>query len=398
MNDEIEISKEEEERILRENEDLLRKLMGEGEPEHRQRRTRKQAKEAGAITDANMPQNLALPTMSEYQNALSLLDDNPVAHLQRISQDMANNLRYENCVLYFDGMPTATAAMLVDRDKSRDLSKLDLITLRGLYSIILADVFKSLDPLNPDAWIAKIRDPQFLTHNVSLYLPDFLKMQGYKPNGSSDGITFARNIIMSYQTVLGIMGGTKNPSIYPVMLYTGYDADSNIVTFTSPYMNVLIMRMLYQSVQRDRQGKPKLTTSGKPFMLPTHSYLVKSSIMKEKNKRAVEIVCIIVTLIEQAGDNIPHISAQTIIDRVPDLKDALETATKPSNKNLILKRAFSKAWELLKTQTGLEKAYRNIVLPDPKDPKNIPTGRTLDMVFEFPHDGKIKKAKNNNIL
>ena len=145
------------------------------------------------------------------------------------------------------------------------------------------------------------------------------------------------------------------------------------------------MKMAQASIQRDRQGRPKLSNSGKPFVLPSHTYLVKSSIAKERNKRASEIVCIVTTLIEQAGDNTPHIMAQTIVDRCPDLKNALEVA-KPADANKALKRAFSKAWELLQTQTDLQKAYKNIQFPDA-----IPTCGTLDMVFEFPHDGKIKR-------
>lgn len=38
--------------------------------------------------------------------------------------------------------------------------------------------------------------------------------------------------------------------------------------------------------------------------------------------------------------------------------------------------------------------YKNIQIPDPKDKdfkeKYIPTMGTLDMVFKFPHEGKIK--------
>ena len=89
------------------------------------------------------------------------------------------------------------------------------------------------------------------------------------------------------------------------------------------------------------------------------------------------------------------------------LKQSLENTSDTSNQNKILKRAFSKAWELLVTQTDLSVKYKNIQLPiipnssikDPKEKKRlerefrtkwIPTMSNLDMVFEFPHEGKIK--------
>ena len=64
----------------------------------RKNRTRKQAQQSGAITA--LPKELALPTLKPYQNAISTVND-PVAHLQPIISDLADNLRFENGVLYF---------------------------------------------------------------------------------------------------------------------------------------------------------------------------------------------------------------------------------------------------------------------------------------------------------
>ena len=97
-------------------------------------------------------------------------------------------------------------------------------------------------------------------------------------------------------------------------------------------------------------------------------------------------------VIEQAGNNTPHITARNIIYRNPLLKQALEKAKNNRSRNIVLQRAFSKAWELLKTHTDILAKYKNIQLPDASDPKCIPTLNTLDMVFEFPHKGKIKNG------
>ena len=142
-----------------------------------------------------------------------------------------------------------------------------------------------------------------------------------------------------------------------------------------------------------RENRVKLADPDKNAgMLPSYSYIPNMKLAKEKNQRAVEIVCIVMVVIEQAGNNTPHITARNIIYRNPLLKQALEKAEDNRRRNMYLKRAFSKAWELLKTHTDILEKYKNIKLPDASDPKSIPTINTLDMVFEFPHKGKIKNG------
>lgn len=354
----------------------------------RQNRTRKQAENQGAIIQ--MPEQLAITTLIPYQDAMSIVD-NPAAHLQPITQALADNLRFEEGTLYFQGMEASRINLMEYYDKRpQAVSELDLPTLRALYSVILQELREAAE--NPDEIMARAKDPKYLSHSVRLYLPDVLKMLGYKPNGSHDGATYAVAKIMRYNRILGVMEEKANGRIYkshyPVMLFVGHNGKDNTIEFASPYINKLVMTILHASIQRNKAGEPKLRSNGKPFMLPSHSYLIKTSIAKERNKRAVEIVCIIVTLIEQAGDGgTPHIKARTIIDRCPDLKNALEAASS-GNKSLILKRAFTRAWVLLDKQTRLTETYKNI-----KFPTAVPTASTLDMVFEFPHDGKIKPEK-----
>ena len=150
-------------------------------------------------------------------------------------------------------------------------------------------------------------------------------------------------------------------------------------------MTELIKRIYNVSIRKDKKGLPKLKKNGDPLLIASHSYLVKTGIVKERNKRAAEIVMVVVTTIEQAGNTIPHLKASTIVERVPQLQQAINNAKAQADKNKTLKRAFSKAWELLDTQTTLKEKYPTISLPDPHNPKNIPTMKTLDMVFEFPH-------------
>ena len=151
-------------------------------------------------------------------------------------------------------------------------------------------------------------------------------------------------------------------------------------------MNYVIKTIYNLSIRKTKDGKPKLKKNGTPLMLPSHSYMIDSSITKERNKAAAENVVILVTLIEQAGDNIPRIKASTLIERNVQLADRLESAANPRT---LLNRTFIRTWALLREKTRLTEVYKDIQLPDPKDPAAIPTMKTLDnVVFSFPHNGK----------
>lgn len=369
-----------------------------GRTDGRTLRTRRQAEQAGAIT--SMPKTLAIPTLPPYQNAMMPIK-NPTAYLQPITEALAHGLMYKDGVLYFNGQPAVGFDLTKFYDHDRKaVSGLDLPTLWALYSIVL----KEIEPIakDPEKAAALAKDRQFLGHHFDLYVPKFLEMLGYTPRGRGQAdVAFAIAKVSSYEHLLGIIkewGFREFNSPYPVVTFMGYDDKTNCIHVSCPYLNILVQTIIKTSIKTDKKGEPKLKRNGKPMMKPANSYLIKRGICKERNVRAVIIVGIVVTLIEQAGSprkgrtdpewddpSVPSISARTIIERCPDLKEALDTAKTSSDKNKILKRAFSKAWELLRTHTYLTKAYKEIKLPT-----TIPTASNLDMVFEFPHKGKIK--------
>ena len=337
-------------------------------------RTRNAAGEVVELTGT-----IPIITNSEYQYAMTLNPDEK-AHMQLLKLEKNEELDFKDGTLYFKKIP-ASRVDLVKLYTKEGISSLDLHTLRYLYGIILKNIQRDLPDMN--------KESELTGYTVKIYLPDLMRMLGLKSNTSKDMTKAVVDKIYSYHNILGLMTeyamGRTFHSEYPVMLYHGYDDKNNTVYFSSPYMNKIIKEVLGASVLKDKFGKTRLSKKGLPLLAPSHSYLIKSSLANEKNKRAAEIVAIVVTMIEQAGNNIPHIKVQTIIDRHPDLQIALENAS-PSDKNKVLKRAFSTAWKFLDKHTTLKETYRNIKLDQP-----IPTMRTLDMVFEFPHDGKIKK-------
>ena len=337
-------------------------------------RTRNAAGELVELTEV-----IPIITNSAFQFAMTLNPDEK-AHLQLLKLEENEELDFKDGKLYFKKIP-ASKVDLVKLYTREGISSLDLQTLRYLYGIILKNIQRDLPKMT--------KESELTSYAVKIYVPDLMRLLGLKANTSKDMVEYLINKIYSYHNILGIMEvhalGRTFHNEYPVMLYYGYDEKTNTIYFSSPYMNKIIKEVLGASVLRDKFGNPRLSKKGVPLLAPSHSYLIKSSLASEKNKRAAEIVSIVVTVIEQAGKNIPHIKAQTIIDRHPDLQMALEKAT-PADKNKILKRAFSAAWKFLDKHTTLKETYRNIKLDQP-----IPTYKTLDIVFEFPHEGKNKK-------
>ena len=105
----------------------------------------------------------------------------------------------------------------------------------------------------------------------------------------------------------------------------GYDAAKNTISFASPYLNHIVKTIYDALLLRHKNGNLKKYRSGKS---PNHFYLIKSSIVKEHNKAAVENVRIIVQVIEQAGSTgTHHIKASTLVGRSEVLKFRLRNSS-----------------------------------------------------------------------
>lgn len=336
-------------------------------------RTKEKARQTGAIVEA--PKTLAIPTLQNYQYSMSLYQ-NGGAYLQPLSS--TDGLKFKNGRMYFDGakMKEVSEVELQNMKTKEGIENIDLSTLRIFYSIILtqfeATSFKSLQDV------------------LTMSVPTLAEYIGLQSNLNKKDIARVIEKTQSYHNVIGVLHGTRNgkpvQSLYPVLNFEGYNDKTNTISFSSPYMNYVIKTVYNLSIRKTKDGKKKLKKNGDPLRLPSHSYLIDSSIAKERNKAAVENVVIIVTLIEQAGDNIPRIKAKTIIERNVQLAERLSES---KNQAQLLKRTFVKTWQLLRDNTKLRDAYKEIELPSPDDPAFIPTPKTLEeMVFSFPHKGK----------
>ena len=326
---------------------------------------------------AEIPSKMPLITNATWQNAMTYNDDD-TAYLQPLSS--VEGLTYENGRLILGGLP-ATAAQIKHLYTKDNIENFDLPLLRVFYAVILNQFAKT--------W----KEDKSVDEVITIYYPDLAKQIGKGSNISRNDVEKTISSILSFRNIIGIT--EKGNNILPVLVYLGEDREKNTISFASPYMLKVIKDLSKASVRKSKQGLDIVNKNGMPKMLPAYTYIPDMALAKEKNKKAVEIVCIVVTTIEQAGSHgTPHISAKTIIERNPLLKRSIDNAASASNKNKFLERAFSKAWELLRTKTDILERYKNIQLPNPKDKdfklNYIPTMSTLDMVFEFPHEGKIK--------
>lgn len=165
--------------------------------------------------------------------------------------------------------------------------------------------------------------------------------------------------------------------------------ENGYITFASPYMNKILKTLIKENTVEIKREKKK-------YIAPHYSYLVHSDVAAERNKTAVEIVVVLVTLLHQRGEDkkkgttTAHISISEIIDKIPLLNEAIDEQKDTSNKNKILKRAFTKAYELLKTKTDV---YEYFI--DFKISEIMPTISTIDDVIKMIHKGVNKNYKND---
>lgn len=326
-------------------------------------------KKTAGETD-EVPGYLPVITNRKYRDAMGF-NYNSSAYLQILSDE--GRLTYKNGTSSMKGFP-ATFEKIKGYCTDEGIEKIHIPLLMALYGILLEKFLPS-------------PETHGLNEMAVVYYPDLARKTRKSNTGAKD-IAAVRNAMEKLGNIVGIInGGQKGSDILPVLYGYDYDKDTNTIRFASPYIARVIKEIYKTSIRKDKNGSPVKNGNGKLKMLPAYSYLIDISMENERNKKAVEIVLIIVALIEQAGKHTPHIRAKTIVERSSLLNQGLKNQP-VQKKNFMLKRSFSKAWELLRSKTRLSGVYRDIELPDPEDPEYIPTSSTLGMAFRFPHKGK----------
>lgn len=241
---------------------------------------------------------------------------------------------------------------------------------------------------------------QIDSHTITVYFPTFCKEMGINHTGKN-----AMDIFKQFEKFSSLYGVIGNRSCYKVFDVLGFNSESNTLTFATPYMNQILLQI---ATAPHRQVKTK--AGELKYEKEAYSFLIHSTIVKEKNKTAVEIVDCIIALLFQRGTTPDsrkpsnkyvhyeddekrrvtcHISFSTIIDYTPLLHERLEATRDISNRNKILKNAFSKAYKLLKEKTDLYEYYLDLNIPD-----IVPTCTRLEQVLEITHNGRNKNYKH----
>lgn len=338
-------------------------------------RTRTREEKADAKTD--MPKGLANITLKPYQYGISWHEEGS-AYLQQLYS--TDGLKFKNGKLYFDDarMREVSEVELQNMKTKEGIASIDLTFLRAIYSVILHRF------IGNDYKLSK----EVLSYNIS----DIAEYTGGQANLNKRDTENLIAKLQSYHNIIGVLHQGKNvpgvPSRYPVLIFAGYNNDTKEIRFHSPYMSYVIETVYKASVVKDRKGVAKKDNKGKLLTTAAYTFNEKGSLAKARNKTAAANVEIIVRLIAQCGDNEPHIKVRTLIERNELFSQRLASDKNPTK---YLERVFVNTWEYLRKYTDLRDKYKNIQLPDPKNPKDIPSIKDFDRVFTFTHEGKISE-------
>lgn len=324
---------------------------------------KKAAEYIGAITE--MGERALSITDRHYQFALSTRK-NKTAYLIR-DKKLIESLEFNDGRLSLSS--NGNSSVEVRRGDDLGEAEIDLQLLKSLFTAIYYNAESATED------------------TVTVYVPTLCKHLGVNITSGKAYPLFDK--INAFNDCVGVFG---NGDLYALLKLIKYDKEQNLMTFASPYMNKLILDIAKRNKKTLKSGDVKI--------LPAYSYLIHSNIANERNKVAVEIVHVINSLIFQRGFDSKknprcrvdptdgaviteaHISFNTILDYVPELQRRIEGSTTNNAKNAQLKRAFSKAYELLRTKTDIYKNYIDLKIPD-----IIPTVSTLNTSLNITYKG-----------
>lgn len=367
--------------------------------------------------------NTAHITDKEYRFALSPLP-NPHAYIQQLDAEFFQQLEFDEqngtMRLKDDFLEEVTLQNAVTRS---NIKELDMSLLRSLYTIIYR-------------YASKID-----TNTVTVDMPTLANHLGINVRNVADK-SKANDLMKKIRAFDNVIGVLENGSFWRLLVFMGYNKNDNTITFGSPYMN----RVLKILQEKNTVTKTK---KNKKYINPHYSFLVHGNIANERNKAAVEIVHVIITLLLQRGEEKPKEEKLTkkeiqkaaydgarqatrdefgdktddinttdkekdkphktkvnksfigIIEAIPLLKESLNNHTidkktgklkekTAREKNTTLKNAFSKAYELLKKKTDAYKYFKNLNIP-----LIVPTVSTLDNTLVITHEGLNKSFDEN---
>lgn len=323
-------------------------------------------------------------TNKSYQWALTPYP-NEIAYIARIGDTVKSK------VVFAEGKvdPLRSAASEAEIRKAAvstntDLSKIpDIQLLRQIYTV----VYHNFTNITEDT--------------ITVHYPTFCKAMGIDPT-----LTNANDVLGKIASFSEWAGFTGDGSIYALLNLVKYDASKGDLVLAVPYMNMIKRSIEGETLQQ--------LPDGETYQNPAYSYLIHSTIGSERNKAAIEIVHEIIALLHQrggvsdqqiaainranrakkAGKQVPkadgapknptvtaHKKYSAIVSEIPLLDERIKQST-ANNANSQLKRAFSKAFELLRSKTDAYEHFIGLEVPD-----TVPTVTTLNKPLIITHKG-----------
>lgn len=310
----------------------------------------------------------------QYQHALTT-QQNKNAYISLMQPDFFKALDFKDGTITFDN-ETAGIVKQYRKGKYTDVQDLDFPLLTQIYTAAVK---------------AYIRHDAY---TITVSLPQFFREMGIDVSAGNAGDAMAK--LHSFENCVGIMPGTQ--TISKLFSIIDLDMKRQTMTFAVPY----IMRLY--DILGEKNHIERKTRQGEliDYRQPHHNTLVHSTIAKERNKTAVELVYLITTGLLQRGytpdiqtyrkkdaktqhpERITYsIKFRTLINDAPLLRGRIQSYKSVTDKNKALRRAFEKAYQLLKKKTDAGQWFVNLQYGCV-----IPTMSTLDDELIFTHDGR----------
>ena len=327
---------------------------------------------AGNLVSAGFYQYLI--SDKKYQGALTT-QANKNAYIALMNPDFFKRLDFENGTVMFD-QETAGIVKQYSKGKYTDVQDLDFPLLTQIYTAAVK---------------SNIRHDAF---TITVSLPQFFREMGIETSKGNAPDIMAK--LHSFENCVGIMPGTQTVS--KLFSIIQLDMKNQTMTFAVPYI------MKLSEVLAEKNHVEKKTRQGAliDYQQPYHNTLVHSSIAKERNKTAVELVYLITTGLLQRG-YIPDIqtyrkknaktkypervtysiSFRSLINDAPLLRGRIQSYKETSNKNNALRRAFEKAYQLIDKKTDAAEWFIDL-----QGNRIVPTMATLDDELTFTHNGR----------
>ena len=310
----------------------------------------------------------------KYQGALTT-QANKNAYIALMNPDFFKRLDFENGTVMFD-QETAGIVKKYSKGKYTDVQDLDFPLLTQIYTAAVK---------------SNVRHDAF---TITVSLPQFFREMGIETSKGNAPDVMAK--LHSFENCVGIMPGTQTVS--KLFSIIQLDMKNQTMTFAVPY----IMRL--SEVLGEKNHVEKKTRQGAliDYQQPYHNTLVHSSIAKERNKTAVELVYLITTGLLQRGyvpdiqtyrkknaktkypERVTYsISFRSLINDAPLLRGRIQSYKDVKDKNRALRRAFEKAYELIDKKTDAAEWFIDL-----QGNRIIPTMTTLDDDLTFTHNGR----------